>query len=63
MGAGFVMFVFTAADALCCVWLIYPVLYWFFCPDIRTSSIDWTQMSMLLAVDRGRVQSSKLYFK
>jgi hypothetical protein len=41
----FVMFVFTPADSLCCVWFICPALCWFQCSEIGTSSIDWAQLS------------------
>jgi hypothetical protein len=41
------MFFLTAAGDLHCVWFIYPVLCWCWCPEIRTRSIDWTQLSRL----------------
>jgi hypothetical protein len=37
--------VFTLADGLCCVWFIYSILFWCWCPEIRTSSIDWAKLS------------------
>jgi hypothetical protein len=38
-------FVLALADGLCCAWLVYPVLRWYRCPEIGTSSIDWVQLS------------------
>jgi hypothetical protein len=31
-------FVVTSADVLCCVWFIYPVLFWYWGPEVRTIS-------------------------
>jgi hypothetical protein len=53
------MFVLTPTDGLCCVWFMYPVSCWFWCPEVGTSSIDWTQLNRLLPDDRDRVQSTK----
>jgi hypothetical protein len=41
----FLILVLTLADGLCCAWFIYPTLCWSWCPEIGTSSIDWTQLS------------------
>jgi hypothetical protein len=46
------MSLLTPADDLCCVWFIYPVFCWFWCPEIGTSSIDWAQLSRPLPEDR-----------
>jgi hypothetical protein len=56
------MFVLTPADGLRYVWITYPVLRWFWCPDIGTSSIDSTQLSMLLPEEGVRAQSPKSCF-
>ena len=29
---------------LCCVWFVYPILCWYRCPEIGTSSIDRAQL-------------------
>jgi hypothetical protein len=55
----FFIFVLTPADGLCCVWFIYPVLLWCWCPEIGTSSIDWAQISRLLFDDGDRIQCPK----
>jgi hypothetical protein len=47
----FLMFVLTPVDDLCYVWFICPVLYWFWYPEIGTSSVDWTQLSRILPED------------
>jgi hypothetical protein len=39
------IFLLALADSLCCAWFIYPILYWCWCPEIGTSSIDWAQLS------------------
>jgi hypothetical protein len=57
----FLMFVLTPADGLCCGWFIYPVLCWFWRPEIGASRIDWAQLSRLLSEDGG-VQSPKRRF-
>jgi hypothetical protein len=33
------------ADDLCCAWLVYPIWYWCRCPEIGTTSIEWTQLT------------------
>jgi hypothetical protein len=38
-------------------WFIYPSLWWCWCPEIGTSTIDWAQLSRLLPEDR--IQSLK----
>jgi hypothetical protein len=39
------MFVLTDSYGLCCAWFMYPVLCWYLCLEIGTSSIDWAQLS------------------
>jgi hypothetical protein len=46
------MFVLTPTHGLCCVWFIYPVLGWFWCLEIVTSSNGWAELSRLLPEDR-----------
>jgi hypothetical protein len=48
------LFVSTLAGGLCCSWFIY-ILCWCWCPEIRTSSIDWAQLSGLLPEDAERI--------
>jgi hypothetical protein len=55
--------VLTPADSLCCVSFIYPLLCWFWCPEIGTSSTDWAQLSWLLLGDRDKAQPTKQHFK
>jgi hypothetical protein len=39
------MFVLALADGLFCAWFICPLLCWYKCPEIGTSSTDWAQLS------------------
>jgi hypothetical protein len=41
----FLMLVLNLAEGLCCAWFIYSILCWCRCPEIRSSSIDWAQLS------------------
>jgi hypothetical protein len=41
---------------ICCVWFIYPVLCWCWCPAIGTSSMDWAPLNRLLPEDGDRIQ-------
>jgi hypothetical protein len=43
----FSCFVLVLADDFCCAWLVYPLWWWYWCPEIGTSSIDWAQLSRL----------------
>jgi hypothetical protein len=55
------MFVLTLTDDLWCVWFIYPVLCWFWCLGMGTSSVNWAKLSRLLLQDRDRVQPLKRF--
>jgi hypothetical protein len=59
----FLMFVLNPTGGLCCVWFIYPVLWWLWCPEVGTSSIGWIQLSRLLPENGDRVQFQKGHFK
>jgi hypothetical protein len=37
---------------VCNLWFIYPILRSFWCPELWTSSIDWTKLSRILLKDR-----------
>jgi hypothetical protein len=58
----FVRFVLTSADGLCCVWFIYPILCWCWCPEIGTSSTDCAQLSRLLSEDEDTSPVSETLF-
>jgi hypothetical protein len=55
----FLMFVLTLADDSCCVWFIYPILCWYWFPEIGTNSTDWAELCRLLFEDGDRIQSLK----
>jgi hypothetical protein len=46
------IFVLTPAGGVCCVWFIYPVWCWLWCPEIEITSVDWAQLSKLYAWGR-----------
>jgi hypothetical protein len=41
----FSCFVLTLADGSCCAWIVYPIRCWYRCPEMRISSVYWTQLS------------------
>jgi hypothetical protein len=41
----FLIFVLILADGLCCAWFIYPILFWYWCPETGTSSNDWDELN------------------
>jgi hypothetical protein len=45
------MFDLTPGDGVCSVWFIYPDLCWFWCPEIRTSSVDLAELNSFLPED------------
>jgi hypothetical protein len=55
------MFVITLVHDLGSTWFIYPILFWHWFLDIRTSSTDWAQLSRFPREDRDRIQSLKLW--
>jgi hypothetical protein len=55
----FLIHMLIPADGLSYVWFMYPVLYWFWCPEMGTSSIDWVRLSSLLPEDGDKVQFPK----
>lgn len=59
----FLMSDLTVADGLPCVRFIpvYFVLYWNWYPEIRTRSVDLTQLSRLFPQDGDIIQSPKRY--
>jgi hypothetical protein len=55
----FLIFILTLTESLCCAWIIYVILCRCWCPEIRTSSIDWAQLTRLSPDDGYRIQSPK----
>jgi hypothetical protein len=47
---------------LCCVWIIYPFLCFFWCQKIGTSSIIWALLNRLLSKDADKITVSETRF-
>jgi hypothetical protein len=58
----FSMFVFTPTVDLCCVWLIYPVVCWFWCLEIGIASVNWVQLNRILPGNWEEGSISKMLF-
>jgi hypothetical protein len=55
------MRVITPSEGLYCYYFTYSVLCLCGCPEIRTRSIDWAQLSNLLPEDCHRTHSPKRF--
>jgi hypothetical protein len=45
------------------LWFIYPILCWFWCPEIGANRIDWSQLGMISPDDGDKAQYSKRCLK